>query len=83
VETMTARVLRERLVARGIRQQEFAREAGMDQPALSCILRGRQYLGAARQARIERAIEHFGLNREVEVKGEGEDAGPVFRVRQL
>ncbi len=80
METMTAKVLRERLITRGIRQEEFARAVGMDQPCLSSILRGRQYLGPVRKARIERAIEQFGLDRDVPPE---DGTGPVFRIRQL
>jgi hypothetical protein len=46
---------------------------------LSSILRGRQYLGPVRQARIERAIEQLELDRDVPQ----DNTGPVFRIRQL
>jgi transcriptional regulator with XRE-family HTH domain len=60
---LTASELRERMRARRVTQNELAERAGINQPHLSAILRGREYCSPARHARIGQAIKELGLHK--------------------
>ena len=56
--------LRARMAANGVKVRELAEAAGMNPAGLSAILRGRDYFGPARQARVLVGVRALGLDTE-------------------
>lgn len=63
---LTPEELKARMRATGVTVRKLARQAGMCETHLSAALRGREYLGANRRARLTAAVIELGLDKEPE-----------------
>lgn len=82
--TLRARELRERMSARRVTIRRLAQEAGLIESDVSAMLRGRDYIGPKRGAKLGLAIVRLGLDKELDPDEKAEQPDePVIRIRPL